>query len=91
MGLAMGIYAGIAAGGVMVLLVLISVLGWLFSSDKKKKAAQAQIDEEKGEFVGQKSGVVVQVSQHEVGGLHNAPSSQFTPTSQLSSKTDLVR
>jgi cbb3-type cytochrome oxidase subunit 3 len=91
MALAMGIYAGIAAGGVMVLLVLISVLGWLFSSDKKKKAAQAEIDEEKGEFVGQKSGVVVKISQHEVGGFHNTPSSHFTPTSQPRSNTHLVR
>ena len=87
----MGIYAGIAAGSVMVLLLLIPVFGWLFSSDKKKKAGQSEIDEEKGEFVGQKSGVVVKVSQHEVGGFHNTPSSHFTPTSQPGSNTTLVR
>lgn len=47
----MGVYAGIAAGGVMVLLVLLPILGCLFS--RNKKAKKALLDDsfaEKGEI-----------------------------------------
>jgi hypothetical protein len=50
--LQMGIWAGIAAGGVMVLLCLVPILGCLFSSSKKaKKAALEESAAEKGEVV----------------------------------------
>jgi hypothetical protein len=88
MGLAMGIYAGIAAGSVMLLLVMIPLFGWLFSSNKKK-AANAE-DEEKGEVLTVKPGVVVQVREQKVEGLHNTPS-QYTATSQPDSRTQRVR
>lgn len=88
MGLAMGIYAGIAAGSVMLLLVLIPLFGWLFSSNKKK-AANAE-DEEKGEVLTAKPGVVVQVCEQKARGPHNTPS-QSTATSQPGSRTQPVR
>lgn len=48
----MGVYAGIAAGGVMVLLVLLPIFGCLFSRSKKtQKAALEEPAAEKGEVV----------------------------------------
>lgn len=50
--LEMGIYAGIAAGSVMVMLCLVPILGCLFSRSKKgKKAALEESAAEKGEVV----------------------------------------
>ncbi|KAJ4317142.1 hypothetical protein N0V94_005078 [Neodidymelliopsis sp. IMI 364377] len=50
--LAMGIWAGIAAGSVMVMLVLLPILGYIFSRSKKnKKAAETESAAEKGELV----------------------------------------
>ena len=49
----MGVWAGIAAGGVMVMLVLLPILGCMFSRSKKaKKAAELEESEaEKGEVI----------------------------------------
>ncbi|KAF3011061.1 hypothetical protein E8E13_011136 [Curvularia kusanoi] len=50
--LPMGVYAGIAAGGVMFLLILLPVLGCLFSRDKKaRKAVEQELAAEKGEVI----------------------------------------
>ena len=50
--LQMGIWAGIAAGGVMVLLCLVPILGCLFSRSKKtKNAALEESEAEKGDVV----------------------------------------
>lgn len=50
--LQMGIYAGIAAGGVMVMLCLVPILGCLFSRGKKaKKTELEESAAEKGEVV----------------------------------------
>ncbi|KAH6616366.1 hypothetical protein C7974DRAFT_416508 [Boeremia exigua] len=50
----MGVWAGIAAGGVMVLLVILPIFGWMFSRSKKAKKA-AELEEEsaaeKGDIV----------------------------------------
>lgn len=49
----MGVWAGIAAGGVMVMLVLLPILGCIFSRNKKAKKA-AELEEaiaEKGEVI----------------------------------------
>lgn len=49
----MGVWAGIAAGGVMVMLVLLPILGCMFSRNKKaKKAAELEDSAaEKGEVI----------------------------------------
>jgi hypothetical protein len=91
--LAMGIWAGIAAGSVMVMLVLLPILGYIFSRSKKnKKAAEMESAAEKGELdveatpaptkptnaILQKPSV--HVTQHQV---HTHPSTQSrTPSYQ---------
>ncbi|KAL1607045.1 hypothetical protein SLS59_002749 [Nothophoma quercina] len=48
----MGIWAGIAAGGVMVMLVLLPILGCMFSRSRKaKKALEEESAAEKGEVI----------------------------------------
>ena len=49
--LAMGIWAGIAAGGVLVMLCLVPILGCLFSPSKKTKETVEESAAEKGEVV----------------------------------------
>ena len=48
----MGVWAGIAAGGVMVMLVLLPILGCIFSRSRKaKKALEEESAAEKGEVI----------------------------------------
>jgi hypothetical protein len=92
--LAMGIWAGIAAGSVMVMLCLIPILGYIFSRSKKAKQAEMESSAaEKGEVIvdaapalAKPSNVVPQkqtlkVSQHEIGEVRTKPSTQsMTPS-----------
>ncbi|KAF9697353.1 hypothetical protein EKO04_004722 [Ascochyta lentis] len=82
--LEMGIWAGIAAGGVMLMLIILPVLGCMFSRSKKAKKA-AEMEEsaaEKGTLVVEAASApaptrpmnailqkpTLKVSYHEIGG-----------------------
>ncbi|UPX14528.1 uncharacterized protein EKO05_0005006 [Ascochyta rabiei] len=100
--LEMGIWAGIAAGGVMLLLVIIPVLGCMFSRSKKAKEA-AEMEEsaaEKGSLVIEAAPApkrpvnailqkpTLKVSQHEVGRVRTQPSTQsMSPSYQSQAST----
>ena len=97
--LAMGIWAGIAAGSVMFMLITLPILGCIFSRNKKAKKG-AEVEEstaEKGEVVVKAVPApsrptnailqkpVIEVSQYEIRGLRTEPSTQsMTPSSQAS-------
>ena len=98
--LEMGIWAGIAAGGVMFMLILIPVLGCMFSRGKKAAEREEESVAEKGEVVYsaptpaptrpvneilQKP--AVKVSQHEAG-VRTQPSTQsMSPSYQSQAST----
>ena len=97
--LAMGIWAGIAAGIVMFMLIFLPILGYIFSRSKKAKEV-AEMEEsaaEKGEVIVEAVPApsrptnailpkpLINVSQYEIRGLRTEPSTQsMTPSSQAS-------
>jgi hypothetical protein len=97
-----GIWAGIAAGGVMVMLVALPILGWMFSRSKKAKRA-AELEEsaaEKGTVVVEAAPAptrpvnailqkpAMQVSQHQAGRIHTQSSTQsMSPSYQSQAST----
>ncbi|XPS73522.1 hypothetical protein M3J09_005667 [Ascochyta lentis] len=103
--LEMGIWAGIAAGGVMLMLIILPVLGCMFSRSKKAKKA-AEMEEsaaEKGTLVVEAASApaptrpmnailqkpTLKVSYHEIGGVRTQPSTQSMSPSYQSQASTL--
>lgn len=98
----MGIWAGIAAGGVMVMLIALPILGCLFSRNKKANKA-AELEEsaaEKGQIDVETAPAstspvnaslqkpAVTVGEHEFGGVRTQPSTQsMSPSYQSQAST----
>lgn len=98
--LGLGIWAAIAAGGVLFILVCLPVLGWMFSRSKKDKKAEVESAAEKGEVIVEAAPArtrpanamfqkpVVTVSQHQTGEVRTQSSTtSMTPSYQSQAST----